>query len=206
MMHVLTADAKWDALYREALPQRGGKENASTLEICERGMVYEYAKTHTWTSCTAVAALRGLWEMETDPALKAAFRKGLRASAQLAAESLPLAMQFDPADQSRFTIDWRTSMLPLWKPQKTEQEAQDLAHAQLREFNKTSPRRNKETAFVREPTSAAWIVTLCPDADVVQKHAAEVERVVARYDYSRLYYSQFFWVESAWWRLKDLRA
>ena len=96
-------------------------------------------------------------------------------------------------------------MLPLWKPQQTEQEAQDLAHLQLREFIKLSPRRQLETAFIREPTSAAWIVTLCPDPAIVKQHAAEIERVIARYDYAQLYYCTFFWVESSWWRLRDLR-
>ena len=205
LMHSLTGDAKWDARYREALQQRGGNDNVSKLEICERGMVFEYAKTHTWTSCTAVSAIRGLWEMETDAALKSALAKGLQASAALAAESLPLAAQFDPQDRSTFSLDWRKAMLPLWKPQQTEQEAQDLAHLQLREFIKLSPRRQLETAFIREPTSAAWIVTLCPDPAIVKPHAAEIERVIARYDYAQLYYCTFFWVESSWWRLRDLR-
>lgn len=204
MMHAITGDEKWNARYREALQQRGGKDNVSKLELCERGMVFDYAKTHNWTSCTAVSAIRGLWELEKDPALKAAFAIGLKASASLAAESLPLAAQFDHRDRSTFNPDWRASMLPLWKPQRTEQEAQDLAHLQLREFLKASPRRAKETAFIREPTSAAWIVTLCPDATVVRKHAPEIERIVAHFDYSKLYYCTFFWVDSAWWRLKDL--
>lgn len=204
MMHAITGDEKWNARYREALQQRGGKDNVSKLELCERGMVFDYAKTHNWTSCTAVSAIRGLWELEKDPALKAAFAMGLKASASLAAESLPLAAQFDRGDRSTFNLDWRASMLPLWKPQRTEQEAQDLALLQLREFLKASPRRAKETAFIREPTSAAWIVTLCPDATVVRRHAPEIERIVAHFDYSKLYYCTFFWVESAWWRLKDL--
>lgn len=205
-LHEVTGDAKWLNLYREALHQRGGKKGISKLELCEKGMVFDYAKTHNWTSCTAVAAIRALWEMESDPAVKAAFARGLRASAALAAESLPLAAQFDPLDASVFSTDWRTPMLPLWKPQANEQEAQDLAHAQLREFLKVSPRRGRETAFVREPTAAAWIVTLCPDAATVSKHASAIRYVITRYDYARLFYSQFFWVESAWWRLKDVEV
>jgi hypothetical protein len=67
---------------------------------------------------------------------------------------------------------------------------------------KQAPRRGKETAFVREPTAAAWIVTLCPDGAVLKMHSVEVEKVIAHYDYSKLYYSQFFWVEMAWERLK----
>jgi hypothetical protein len=192
-------------MYGAALNDRSGKENVSKLELCERGMVFTYAKHHNWTSCCSVAALRGLWELESDPALKAAYARGLSASAQLAAESLALAEQFDPADQSAFNMDWRTSMLPLWKAQATEQEAQQLAQDQLHAWIKVCPRRPKETEFIREPTAAAWIVTLCPDAAVLKQHAPAIERIIARYDYTRLYYATFFWVESAWWRLKELQ-
>jgi hypothetical protein len=205
MMHAITGDAKWDATYRAALQERGGDEKVSRLEACERGMVFHYAKYHSWTSCTCVGALRGLWEMEEDESIKSAYARGLQASADLAFKSLPMAQQFDNADASHFEMDWRASMLPLWKPQRTEQEAQDLAHAQLKEFMKAAPRRGKETEFIREPAAAAWIVTLAPDAAILKQRVADVERVIAHYDYAKLFYSQFFWVESAWWRLRDLR-
>jgi hypothetical protein len=205
-LHAITGDAKWDTLYREALVERGGKENRTRLEVCEHGMVFEYAKYHTWTSCTCVGAVRALWEMEKDEVIKAAYARGLQASADLAFKSLPMAQQFDNADTSRFEMGWRKSMLPLWKPQQTETEAQDLAHAQLREFLKVSPRRARETEFVREPAAAAWVVTLAPDRSILKSRAAEVERVIVRYDYSKLYYSTFFWTESAWWRLRSLNS
>lgn len=202
MMHRLTGDAAWDEKYRLELARRGGEGNRTKREVCEAGMAFFYAKTHNWTSCAGVGALRGLWELETDRGLKETYARGLAASARLAAESLPLAMEFDPQDASHFEMDWRASMLPLWKPQRTEQEAVSVAQEQLRAYLKVSPRRQKETAFIREPTSAAWIVTLCPDREVVLRHREAIERVIARYDYSRLYYSTYFWVEGAWWRLQ----
>lgn len=204
IMHALTGDAKWDTIYRTAVSERGGKENKTRLEVCEHGMVFEYARYHTWTSCTCVGALRALWELEKDETLRAAYAKGLQASADLAFKSLPMAQQFDNADSSHFEMDWRASMLPLWKPQQTEKEAEDLAHDQLRAFMKASPRRGKETEFVREPTAATWVVTLAPDAAILKQRADDVARVIARYDYAKLYYSTFFWVESAWWRLRAM--
>lgn len=205
VLHAVTGDKKWDTLYRTALAERGGKDKLSRLEVCERGMVFWYAKTHNWTSCTCVGALRALWELETDAETKAAFAKGLQASADLAAKSLPLAAEYDPKDRSAFDNDWRTPMLPLWKPHKTEQEAQAIADLQVRAFGKVSPRRHKETAFVREPAAAAWIVSLAPDAKALRPRAEAVDAVLTRYDYSRMYYSTFFWVEAAWWRLAAVR-
>lgn len=202
-LHAITGDAKWDKMYQAALIERGGDENRSRLEVCEHGMVFDYGKYHSWTSCTCVGAIRGLWELEKDETIRAAYARGLQASADLAFKSLPMAAQFDNGDKSYFEMDWRV-MNADWKPQTTEQEAQDLAHVQLRNFMKIAPRRGKETSFVREPTAAAWVVTLAPDAAILKQRAADVERVIAHYDYAKLYYSQFFWVESAWWRLRDV--
>jgi hypothetical protein len=142
--------------------------------------------------------------METDETSRTAYAKGLQASADLAFKSLPMAQQFNNADTSYFEMDWRV-MNKDWKPQQTEQEAQDLAHVQLKNFMKVAPRRGKETSFVREPTAAAWVVTLAPDAAILKQRKADVERVIAHYDYTKLYYSQFFWVESAWWRLQAVK-
>lgn len=199
----VTGDPKWDKLYRDALVERGGNEKRTRLEICEQGMVFEYAKYHTWTSCTCVGALRALWEMEKDQTLRSNFAKGLQASADLAMKSLPMSEKFDNADTSHFEMNWRV-MNEDWKPQQTEKEAQDLAHLQLKKFLKVAPRRGKETEFVREPTAATWVVTLAPDAAILKSRAAEIEHVIAHYDYTKLYYSQFFWVDAAWERLQAL--
>jgi hypothetical protein len=204
MLHRVTGDEKWRTMYLAELEKRGGEKNQSKRELCAGGMVFWYSKRHNWTSCAAVGGLRGLWELETNADFKADFAKGLVASAKLAAESLSLAQQFDNTDTSRFEMDWRV-MNKEWKPQTTEHEAQNLALTQLKSFLKVAPRRAKETAFVREPTAAAWIVTLCPDAAVLEQHASDVERVIAHYDYAKLYYSQFFWAEMAWERLKNAR-
>ena len=204
MLHIVTGDTKWQTMYLAELENRGGEKSLSKREICAGGMVFWYSKRHNWTSCAAVGALRGLWELENDAVLKAVYAQGLAASAKLASESLSLAQQFDNADTSPFEMDWRV-MNQEWKPQMTEKEAQELAIAQLKNFMKLAPRRGKETAFIREPTAAAWIVTLCPDETVLKTHAPAVEKVIAHYDYSKLYYSQFFWVEMAWERLKVRR-
>jgi hypothetical protein len=51
---------------------------------------------------------------------------------------------------------------------------------------------------------AAWIVTMCPDRDVVRRRRAVIEAAVAHYHYERLYYSQFFPAEAAWNRVAML--
>lgn len=200
----LSKDPEWEKNYRLEQERRGGPDNLSKREICKAGMKYFYAKTHTWTSCSSVAALRALWEIETDPAVKADYLEGLQKSATLAAESLPLADRFDPSVPARFNVDWRASMLPLWRAQTTEQEAVDLALLQLKEFAKGSPARNRETAFIREATSAAWIVTLNPDQQHVHEHSTAIRQIAARLPYNQLYCSTFFWIELACLRLQTI--
>jgi hypothetical protein len=201
MMHGVTGDAKWDTMYREGLAARGGtEERLSRIEYCERGMVFE-GHRHSWTAVNGVCALRGLWEMETDKSLRARYATGLQRSADTAMESLPIAQEWDNGDASRFEHNWRV-MNEMWKPQHTEQEAQELAQAQLRAFARVAPRRSLETKLVREPTFAAWIVTLAPDAAPLRERVPAVEKVIAHYHYEKLIYSQFFPVEAAWWRMK----
>lgn len=204
LMARISGDASWEERYRAELEVAGGDPVLTKRQYATGGMKYYYAPTHAWTSCVAVAALRCLWEMEEDAELKADYAAGLRASAVLAAECLPLAEKFDPENPSVFNQDWRAAMMPLWKPQSTEQEAVDLAIAQVKEFAKISPRRNSENAFIREPSSAAWIISLCPDEEIVNPYLPAIDRLIRRHDYEDLYYATFFWVESVWWRVKDL--
>lgn len=204
LMARVSGETSWEERYRAELDLAGGDPTLTKRQYAGGGMKYYYAPTHAWTSCVAVGALRCLWEMEEEPALKADYAAGLRASAVLAAECLPLAEKFDHANPSVFSQDWRAAMLPLWKTQTTEQEAVDLAIAQLKAFGKISPRRHSEANFIREPSAAAWIVSLCPDKEVVKTHLPEIERLLRRYDYADLYYATFFWVESVWWRVRDI--
>ena len=112
-----------------------------------------------------------------------------------------MALSYDPEDASVLNLNWRQTMMPLWKPQQTEQEAASLADLQRRAFDRESPRRSREASTVREPTAAAWIVSLCPDRAFAAGHRTTIEAIAERYNYARLYYSGFFWIESAWNRL-----
>ncbi|MEZ0276905.1 MAG: hypothetical protein ACAH88_18495, partial [Roseimicrobium sp.] len=55
--------------------------------------------------------------------------------------------------------------------------------------------------YVREPVFAAWVVTLCPDRAFVEQQREKIRAVLGHYKYDKLYYSQFFPAEAAWYRL-----
>jgi len=55
---------------------------------------------------------------------------------------------------------------------------------------------------MREPSFAAWIITLCPDREVITKHRASILQTLTHYRFDRLHLSGFFPLESAGWRLQ----
>lgn len=202
-MHGFTGEARWEERYQAAANERVGQAGRSRLEICRSGMVFDPAQgaRHSWTGSVGVVCLRALWEMETDPARRGAYAEGLRASAELAARSLPLARTFDVEGTERFEPDWRV-MNEAWKPQHSEAEAVAVANAGLRVQHRASPRLGREKDLMREPCFAAWVVTLCPDDDLVDRHREAIYEVITHYRWDRLHLSQFFPVESAWYRLE----
>lgn len=205
VMHKLTGDQKWADNYGKALQEFSPVSGKTRLDVCRIGMLFEHEKRHSWTCASGVICLRGLWELEDNAVLKAAYAEGLVASAKLAAGSLPLFAEFKLDDDKTFLADWRV-LNEWWKPQHSEQEAVDLAILQVKELGRRSPRRHQEFTWVREPAYAAWIVTMCPDMEVVKRQAEAIRKVLGHYDYAKLYYSQFFPVEAAWYRLKAAEA
>lgn len=201
----LTGDESWQKRYLGAAHEKIGNGQIPRIETCRTGMVFDPAQgaRHSWTGSEGVICLRALWEMEEDPALKAAYAEGLRHSAELSAKSLSLIDKFDVNGTEVFNVDWRV-MNEAWKPQHSEQDAVDVARAGLRVQSKASPRLHIEKDYLREPCFAAWVVTLCPEKALVDSHRADIEKVITHYDVTRVYLSQFFPIESAWWRMRLL--
>ncbi len=204
-LHEMTGEASWQERYLAAAEEKVGKGQRSRLEICRTGMVFDPAqgKRHSWTGSEGVICLRALWEMEADEARKAVYAEGLRQSAALSAQSLGLIEKFNVDGHEVFNVDWRV-MNEAWRPQLSEQDAVDVAVAGLRLQHRASPRLGIEKDYLREPCFAIWVVALCPDAEVVRPHLQAILRVMTHYDLKRVHLSQFFPMESAWWRLVDL--
>ena len=205
--HQLSGDERWHGRYIGATTAPGGEGVPTRLETCRTGLVFDPGQgpRHSWTGSAGVVCLRGLWEMEKDPALREAYAQGLRSSAELSAKSLPLCTKFDINTAGKFEHNWRL-MNEAWKPQTSEAETVAVANAGLRVQHRVSPRLHQEKDYVREPCFAAWVVSLCPDKAYVDTQRAAIFEVICHYPYEKLYLSQFFPVESAWWRLKALEA
>lgn len=206
-MHHFTGDESWHKRYLAALDEKVGERQRSRRDFCQAGMVFDPAQglRHSWTGSEGVICLRALWEMEKDPAVKAVYAEGLRHSAELSAKSLGLIEKFDVNGTEFFNPDWRV-MNQAWRPQHSEQDAVDVAVAGLRVQSRSSPRLHLEKDYMREPCFATWVVSLCPDSAYVETQRAAMEKVITHYKFDKLHLSQFFPLESAWWRLQEHAA
>jgi hypothetical protein len=202
-MHELTGEEYWNDHYQHLAHEKGGKNLRTRLEICRIGVVFDPGQgpKNSWTSSPGVASLRALWELEKDPALKAIYEEGLIHSAELCAQSLNLIEKFDVNGTEAFSGDWRV-MNEAWKPQTSEMETVAVANAGLRLQSKQSPRLSIEKNYMREPCFAAWIVSMSPDKEFLKQQRPAIKKVIEHYDYKKLYLSQFFPLESAWYRLE----
>jgi len=177
--------------------KRSAKASVERLEICRIGMVFDpgQGERHSWTGSECVICLRGLWEMETDPALKSRLCRRTRAhSAEVAAQSLPLIEKFDVNGTEPFNVDWRV-MNGAWiatTSVKLKPSRSALARPEA-PTRRLTTQCTIEKDYLREPCFAAWVVTLCPDRVFVHVTCAPPsKRLVTHYDFSRVYLSQFF--------------
>lgn len=201
MLGLLTGEESWEERYHEAARQQSLNSGRTRLELCAEGMVFEQPTPQSWTGSCSVLALRQLWEIETEPALRDQYLDGLRRSADLASRSLATALKYDNTAEMGPCEDWRV-MSRLWRPQNNVAEAVALAEEQLRLFAQVSPRRPYESSLVREPLFAAWVVSLCPDRQVVELLVPAIFRALRHYDYRTLHTSQFFAGELAYYQLR----
>jgi hypothetical protein len=203
--HALTGEGRWNDLYQELARETGGDPARSRVRICAEGMVFHQpGRRESWTGASSAIALRGLWELEKDDQMRDAYARGLAAGLAMAMGGVPLSAKFDNGSHAAFLSDWRV-LNEWWKPQSSEAEAVAVAERQAKELSRLSPRRYEEFTYVREPLFAAWVATLCPDSALLEPCRPAIVAALAHYDFTRLYYSQFFPAEAAWYRLMEQR-
>lgn len=193
-LHELDGDAHWLREYRRHLLEPVGKSARTRAELCAEGFDFGPPvadESHVWTTSMCQAALRGLVELEADGALRAAFQRGLDASADRASAHLGRAGRYDRGNALRFDPDWRF-LNGAWKPQRTCDEAIALARSQLPLWAARSPRGPWEDDVVREPLFAAWVIALSGDPEIVARHRESIVALLPRYEWRRLWTSSFF--------------
>ena len=103
------------------------------MEICSRGYrlddgwLTNIDKNFLWIYVKGQAALRMLFDMETDPDAKEAFLAGLRANASNAFKVVGDYKLYDNSANYPFTSsDWRR--IYKWRPQKSQKDAEETGN------------------------------------------------------------------------------
>lgn len=198
--HIVTGNEKWGKKYRAALRERdprAGPDAPTRLEICARGHRQDEGwlkgiDSHfLWIYVKNYAALRELFDSETDPEAAKFFREGLERGAASAARTAAEYEKFDNSGGGEFRLaDWRKNFKK--RPQNTQKEAEKLALEQLK-IPEIWERRRYERRYMTIPLSAAAICAFSGNP----KYSELAEKAAAHYDYSKINLGEMFFAEVA---------
>jgi hypothetical protein len=200
-MYDVTEERAWLDRYKQAHAERPAKSDLTRVEICAAGYgpdreVIQHLDDHQmWIYVGSQASLAKLLAWETDELLRAQYLAGLATNAKNALASIEAYKSFDNDDKQVFGhANWREGF-PNWVPQKTQAEAEKLS--QTGDKAKLGGRKSYEVRFMRNPLAAAAIVALAGDPAVRDP----IERAIRHYDYTKLYMSEFFFAEVAYYAM-----
>ena len=160
----LTQDSRWKESLETIMAYRW-PDGTTRLQLVEEGIPRTWedfpalSKNQLWIFVASQLMVRELYELEQDPELKNIYRESLRVNAG-AVEPVVTADLAPDWGSAPFLTNWRM-MNEFWKPQKTVDEAVDVAKGQIKMWNNRG--RHIEVRAIREPFCAAWIAALSPE-------------------------------------------
>jgi len=200
-LYDVTREPVWLERYQRALAERPVKSTKTRVEICatgyaaDREAIKNLDTTALWIYVGSQGALAQLVALETDASLRAQYHAGLIANARNARAVIEAYQHFDNQDQKVFgNANWR-AVYVTWYAQATQADAERLAT--LADKTKRGERKHYEARYMRNPLAAAAIIALTGDG----RERDVVERAICHYDYAKLYMSEFFFAECAYYAL-----
>ena len=205
----LTKEETWLKKYHSALQLRSrsavkkGLPAPSLLEICsggyaqDEGWLKSIDRNYLWIYVKNVAVLRILADLETDPHVKAAYRKGLAECADRASKILADSGQFENRDTGPLpSASWRKLFTGTWEVQNDQKICARISGEQYRITN-TDKRKKHEHRYMTIPLSAAAICAYSGEARFIP---AILETIV-RYDYATVHRGEMFLAEAAYYAI-----
>ena len=133
--------------------------------------------------------------MESDKELASHYSTGLAVNAADAMAVMDAVQRSDNNDDKKFgNADWRAVYSPAWFPQKTQADAEKLS--KMGDETKMGDRKAYESLYMRNPLAGAVLLALAG------KGIGTVEKTLAHYDYTKIYMSEFFFSECAYYALQ----
>ena len=198
IMYEITRDEHWRMLHYRYLNEPD-PQGVLRRERIAAGMD-NLAHWSAWFNSNVQYALRELYRLETDPALRSLYRRSLRINAQNAVMLLPLHRQYDWEAAYSFTPDWHR-MMPPWRKQRNGEEAQALAMEQLEIWNRACPAIAAEKAALKPAVCAGYIIVLSEEPELLKAAGPLLAEIFLPFHCDRLGYSTFFYVENVIYEL-----
>lgn len=199
-MYELTGNVDWLNWYKRAASEvpKGGIKTRS--EVCAEGIPYDLAfwkgrknNSYLWIYVMKQASLVELASLEKEASIKAKYKEGIKKNREFVLEVAKGYTKFDNKDSTIFgNTDWRACYTE-WFPQFTIVEA--IAVSKLRNDAKAGLRKNYERDYMTTPLAAASILALAENPEDCKL----IDEVVSHYDYSKLFLSEFFYAEFAYY-------
>ncbi len=197
-LHVLkkhTGDPHWSRLKEQFLKQKFSNGGTRLDKIAE-GPGKMMSIWNCWWLVNDQYAVRRLHDAEQDPSVRKRLAASLKASAVAARPLVEFYKKFDPEKKLEFTPDWHKIITPGTLPQENGKEFQTLSRRQLSKWRKVSPAVAAEKEILLPAFSAAWIILLSGDKELIESVRSDLHRMIRLPDYTKLHYAAFFYAEN----------
>lgn len=192
---VLFEEAKWNDLYQRALSERCDR-GVTRVEGCAGGIAADCdfvdVREELGIYVCTQEALSLLCEYEGDDVIRAQFRQGLVANADLCHGYMKYAREYDNRKETPYKFaNWREGRAQAWRPQRTIEEALAVSRAPYSK-ELLGRRAYYEQLYVTAPLAAAAI---CAYAG---KYQSEIVKTLTSYDYEQINIVEKFMAEVAY--------
>ncbi|MFA7290523.1 MAG: hypothetical protein WC055_16740, partial [Melioribacteraceae bacterium] len=186
-------DDKDESDYKQFINQKL-KNGLCRHEVIARG-IPDFQNNYGWFCCNSQYSLRELLRLEKDSFLKEQYRRGLRNNGKFATQAISCYKSYDRKKNYTFTPDWRI-ILEKWKEQNSISEAVDVAIQEITIWDDACPAIRVEKQSLMASITAALLLMLSEDTELIEKWLPEMIEAINWFDYNRLHYSAFFYVEN----------
>lgn len=197
-LHVLekhTGNPHWGEL-KKRLSEEKFSDGSTRLDAIAKGPGTMMSEWHCWWLVNDQYAVRRLFEIERDPAVRKRLETALKDAAKAARPLVAFYKKFNPEKSLTFSADWHRMMASGPQLQRNWKEFEKLYLAQLSQWRKVSPAVDAEKRSLLPAYSAAWIIVLSGDEEQIEAIRPDLRRMLELPDYAKLYYATFFYAEN----------
>ncbi|MBU2904002.1 hypothetical protein KO529_04330 [Arenibacter algicola] len=197
-MYELTGDISWLNWYQNALNEAPEGGSLIRADICAQGIAYDQdmwgdRRDYLWIYVMKQASLVELAKLEKNRYIRSKFLDGINSNRTFVMEYAKEFTKFDNNDKKTFgNKEWR-EVYADWYPQFTIDEAINVS--KLSNKDKIGQRKGYEKVYMTSPLSAVSIIALAGNS----KDCELIDKIISHYDYSKLYLSEFFYAEFAYY-------